>query len=89
MFISIKIRLGNKITTFLGSISYEIYLVHRLVLDILGYRIENKYIFIIASVIGSIILAYLFSIILKKIMETKIYKLQKYIGGKNDIICKV
>lgn len=89
MFISIKIRLGNKITTFLGSISYEIYLVHRLVLDILGYRIENKYIFIIVSIIGSIILAYLFSIILKKIMETKIYKLQKYIGGKNDIICKV
>lgn len=89
VFISIKIRLGNKITTFLGSISYEIYLIHRLVLDILGYRIENKYIFIIASVIGSIILAYLFSIILKKIMETKIYKLQKYIGGKNDIICKV
>ena len=81
MFISIKIRLGNKITTFLGSISYEIYLVHRLVLDILGYRIENKYIFIIVSVIGSIILAYLFSTI-SKIMETITYKPQEYMGGK-------
>ena len=75
MFISIKIRLGNKITTFLGSISYEIYLVHRLVLDILGYRIENKYIFII-------VLAYLFSTISKKIMETITYKPQEYMGGK-------
>ena len=90
IFISIKLRLGNKITTFLGTISYEIYLVHRLVLDILSTRIENRYMYVVSSVIGSIILAYLFSRIVKKVMKVMkvmIDKPQEYFGGENDTIC--
>lgn len=61
ILISIKVRIGNKFCTFLGGISYEIYLVHRLVLDILEYRIDNKYVYIALSLITSILLAYIFS----------------------------
>ena len=89
VFISIKLRIGNKITKFLGTISYEIYLVHRLVLDILNYRIQNRYIYVVASVIGSIVLAYLFSIIAKKIINITINILEKHLGEKNETICKV
>lgn len=42
--ILMKIEINNKIINFLGTISYEIYLVHRIFID--GVNKENKYIYL-------------------------------------------
>jgi len=65
-----KVEVGNKVINFLGSISYEIYLVHRIMLD--GWsRINNEYIYIILCMSMTILTAYVFSIFVKK--SIKIY----------------
>lgn len=76
-----KFDIGNKVINLLGNISYEIYLVHRIILD--GFsRINNEYIYLILSMLISILAAYLFSNVVKIVisaymsMTYKKYKIQ-------------
>jgi len=62
-----KAEIGNNIINFLGSISYEIYLVQRIILD--GFsRINNGYIYLIVCISTCILVAYVFSIFVKKLL---------------------
>lgn len=62
-----KVKIGNKVLAFLGSISYEIYLLHGTVFTFLAEVtvIENSGVFIWCAVIVTIV----FSVIVKKISE--------------------
>lgn len=63
-----KLDIGNKVINSLGSISYEIYLVHRIILD--GFSsINNEYIYLILCTVTSILGAYLFSVFCKKVIS--------------------
>ncbi|WP_300279053.1 acyltransferase family protein [Peptacetobacter sp.] len=70
--ILMKCELNSRILKFLGGISYEIYLVHRMFLDIL-MGMSNKYLYLLICISMSILLAYLFSIFSKKIVNTYIF----------------
>ncbi|WP_158534753.1 acyltransferase family protein [Romboutsia maritimum] len=69
--ILMKLEIGNTIINLLGNISYEIYLVHRIILDGLD-KINNEYIYMILCISISILIAYIFSIFVKK--SIKIYQ---------------
>ncbi len=61
LMLLMKISIENRLLFFLGRISYEIYLIHRITLDLfIGI---NKYEYIILCIIISVILAYIFNII--------------------------
>lgn len=63
-----KFDIDNKIINLLGSISYEIYLVHRLILD--GFSgINNKYIYLTLCTLLSILIAYIFNIFVKIVVD--------------------
>lgn len=61
-----KVEIGNKITYQLGTISYEIYLMHMLILNI--FEIDSSKYYLLICVIGSIILAYIFKILSQKVI---------------------
>lgn len=68
-----KVKLQNRYLRFLGSISFEIYLVHGIIVKELQYTINNKYIYLIICVTISIFMAYIFSLINRNILRI-IYK---------------
>ncbi|WP_042271337.1 acyltransferase family protein [[Clostridium] dakarense] len=75
--ICMKFSIGNEITIFLGSISYEIYLMHRIFLDAFSNRITNPYVYLVVCLIGSILLGYLFNKFMDKIFSINIKKINK------------
>ena len=75
-----KISISNKILLFIGNISYEIYLVHGLILNLLFNITNNKYLYLISVMVISILTAYLFKLSLNK----TIYFI-KYIRNKFKI----
>lgn len=85
VFVCMKFSIGNEITMFLGSISYEIYLVHRIFLDVFLNRITNPYMYLVVCLMGSILLGYLFSKFMKKIFSINIKKLNK--NKHNKVKC--
>lgn len=69
-----KIKIKNKLTIFLGSISYELYLIHKLVID-LTYKyigVTNKYIYITVCLLVSIFLAYILNLVFKKVRKKNV-----------------
>lgn len=62
-----KFEIGNKYLNLLGTISYEIYLVHRILLDTFLTITDNKYIYLILCITTSIFIAYLFNLLINKI----------------------
>lgn len=74
--ILMKLEIGNKVLNLLGSISYEIYLVHRIFLDgLIG--VNDKYVYIILCLSLSILLAYIFSIFEKYIIKICMNRLDR------------
>ena len=65
-----RIELGNRISLFLGSISFEIYLVHGFAFGLMGRLREWKYssFFIICSIIVTIIYALVIHFVAEKIL---------------------
>lgn len=66
-----KLKVGNRINSFLGSISYEIYLLHHGVfafLTVIGLDIDSG-IFVITSVVVTIALAYTLNRICKPLVR--------------------
>ena len=68
IYILMKIEIRNGIIKFIGSISYEIYLLHRIPLEGLK-SINNNYIYLIITVLLSITLAYIFSKFSRKVIN--------------------
>lgn len=56
-----KVTIGNKVLAFLGSISYDVYLLHRIVFEITAYILSgtNSGLFIWTSVVLTVLLAVL------------------------------
>lgn len=71
-----KLKVGNKVNRFIGSISYEVYILHRgvfaLMIFVFGYTL-NSGLYIVASVILTMILA----VLLKKACDMVIKRFQK------------
>lgn len=64
------IKINNKILNFLGSISYEIYLLHGLVIRLLvNTNINSSDVFIWFTIVGTILSAFLLNILDKKITK--------------------
>lgn len=75
ILINLKIKINNKILLFLGKISYELYMVQGLFLDIFRsriYNIENDLYFTLLVIISSLVFAYLLHVILD--FTKKIFK---------------
>ena len=67
-----KFKMGNKATKFLGEISYEIYLLHGLIIVCIKTLPINSSILIIALVLlASVLGAYLFHMLFKKVFRFK------------------
>lgn len=66
-----KIRIKSKVTIFVSSISYEIYLMHQLGLDIAKYIFRNWYdaIIIFAGIILSVMLGFILNILIQPIWK--------------------
>ena len=66
-----KLKVGNAVNRFLGSISYEVYILHRAVFVLIALVVPkaNSGIFIFASVLISIGLAYLLNRLTKIILH--------------------
>lgn len=73
-----KIQLYNNVLNFLGSISYEIYLIHKIPLDAFDkIRNGHAFIYLTLCIITSILMAYAFNLLSKhtiKIYTTYLYK---------------
>lgn len=80
-----KFSIGNEITMFLGSISYEIYLVHRILLDVFLNRITNPYMYLVVCLVGAILIGHLFNRFMKNVFSINIKKLNK--NKHNEIKC--
>ncbi len=76
-----NLKVGNKINRFIGSISYEVYIMHRgvfaLMIFVFGYTL-NSGLYVVASVILTLILAF----ILKMVCDSVIKKFQKLVAKK-------
>jgi peptidoglycan/LPS O-acetylase OafA/YrhL len=53
---NVHIKIGNKVSRFLGNISYEIYLLHGIVFGLIGYMIPqiNSGMFIVLGIVITI-----------------------------------
>ena len=72
LLISMKSRIGNKALAFFGEISLEIYLLHGAFILMLrgsSVKIENDFLFVLISAVGSIILAYALHTALKPLIK--------------------
>ena len=70
LFLNSRLAFGNKISRFLGKISYEIYLLHLVVFDILMVicgKIDSG-LYVILSIIATVCLSFIISIVSKKIL---------------------
>jgi peptidoglycan/LPS O-acetylase OafA/YrhL len=68
----LKLKVGNKITEFLGKMSLELYLIQGLFITLFRsdkIMIENNYLYIIYTLIGTIITAYILNLIDKFILK--------------------
>ena len=71
-----KVMIGNSYSRMLGLISYELYLIHFLVIDALEEITTfeySDYVFTVAIIIISLILASIFhwvSLLIRKMLET-------------------
>ena len=76
-FILEKVRLNDKVFTFLGNISFEIYLYHGLVMYLLRFYCRIDYLYVILVIGLSIILAKLMNIANNKIYNFNMNKVEK------------
>lgn len=74
-----KIRIGNRITNFLGKVSYEIYLIHGLAIRISFevFGLEKPIMFCLFSVVISLIAAVVINRIALKVEKPIICRLEK------------
>jgi len=54
-----KVKFGNKIIVWLGGFSYEIYLVHMIIIKVINEYTENELVRVYAVTIVSLVIAYL------------------------------
>ncbi len=67
IFITRNLRIGNRITDFIGRNSFGIYLTHQLMIYILDRSINNVMVWLIASVVSSIVIGSAFNAALNRI----------------------
>lgn len=67
---TLKFKIGNRGLSFLGKISFEIYLVQGLLIEGPRWGINNEFIWVTYIITATIIVAYLFHIFNKKITKT-------------------
>lgn len=65
----VKINLKSKLWDFFGKISLELYLVHELVISILGKNLSNEVLVVILTLVISVVLAYFANFINKFIAK--------------------
>jgi peptidoglycan/LPS O-acetylase OafA/YrhL len=61
----LKYQIGNKVSRFLGEVSYEIFLIHPYVISIMKHYLEDAFLFSVLCFVITIILAYLIHFIMK------------------------
>lgn len=72
LLFTMKVNIGNKALELLGGLSLEIYLIHGLFILLFKgniFYIENDFLFILISVIGTILLAFLLNSALKPLIK--------------------
>lgn len=74
-----RVSLNNQLWRFIGKISYEIYLLHELIYNILrnnklGIYIQSDFLYVIYTLIISIIFAYIFNLLITKKIVFKIFQ---------------
>lgn len=70
LLINARINIGNKVSTFLGNISFEVYLIHGLTFELVGYILPsiNSGIFILVSICVTICISLVVQRISKKVL---------------------
>ena len=61
LFINIRISVGNRISLFLGKISYEVYLLHGIVFSLISFLMPeiNSGWFVLVSIVATVILSWI------------------------------
>ena len=66
VLVTMKVKAGNRVLRYLGSLSFEIYILQRLPMNLLKGRIADKYLYIAACAAATLLLAQLFRLLTKK-----------------------
>lgn len=68
-----KIKLGNPVISFVSKISFEIYLIHSIIEEVLlQLGVNNDYIFLITTIILSIVVSYFYNRIIRRSKSIKV-----------------
>ena len=73
-----KVELGNRVSLFIGAISFEVYLVHLVVIDVLEARFDDlpSGIFVLACIVVTLIV----SVIIHAIADKPVKKISSLLG---------
>ena len=69
IFISRNLKIGNRITASIGKNSFGIYLTHQLMIYIFDRLIDNTLIWLIVSIVSSIVAGCIFNMLLNKLYK--------------------
>ena len=67
VFATMRVRIGNRVLAFLGSHIFSIYILQRLPMIFFQGKIENRYIYFIICFVVTMLLAFVFDLLVKRI----------------------